>query len=262
MRKTHNATGTKCNYCSFICYHRIHLETHERSHIEKKYFCDVCNKGYINKRKLKHHQISHSNERPFHCTQCDLSFKARFILTKHVKTVHVSQACEVCQICGKNVRKTYLERHLKIHEERSPYPCTECNKKFSLEKSLEIHFKRVHQNEQLKYHYLCNICGRGVVSRAELKRHLNAHKGVKPFECDICGKSYGRTGALNHHKKTVHLNQRPCVCPICSQAFHSKNILQNHMRKHTGERPYSCLVCGKSFGFRCVLKTHMRVHAT
>ncbi|XP_044742582.1 zinc finger protein 501-like [Chrysoperla carnea] len=263
MKRIHNAEGKQCTKCSLICYHELHLEAHERTHIDKKFTCDICNKNFANSRKLKKHKIAHSTDRPYHCTQCDKSFKEKCVLTQHVKRIHINpDPHEVCQICGKSVGKASLERHLTIHDKRLMYPCTECPKKFFKEISLTKHVRRVHQNEALRYMYLCNICGRGLLSKAELRRHLCTHTGEKPFECTNCDKRYNDRGALRRHIKSAHLDERPFSCTVCSRAFHTKLILQNHMRRHTGERPFPCLVCGKSFGFKTVLQTHMKVHSS
>lgn len=261
MKRVHNSKGEKCSKCDIICFHPLHLNLHEKSHIEKKYSCDLCDKTFIQKNHLESHKIAHSTEKPFQCPHCNKYFKRNFILKQHIVHMHSNaQKYVACHICGKSVVKLNLNQHLKIHTERSIISCEQCSKQFYHQQSLAQHIRRVHEHEERVYKHLCSICGQGVASPAELIRHLRSHTGEKPYQCDQCKNKYKTPKALKSHINAAHLDVRPFSCSLCSRAFHTKNILANHMRTHTGERPFQCVICKKSFGTKSVLKTHMKVH--
>ncbi|XP_072295438.1 uncharacterized protein [Eucyclogobius newberryi] len=49
-------------------------------------------------------------------------------------------------------------------------------------------------------------------------------------------------------------------CSVCKRSYVTKQILQRHIRTHTGEKPYSCSVCKKAFVHQTTLNNHVRIH--
>lgn len=157
----------------------------------------------------------------------------------------------------------HLERHLLLHEEREKIKCKYCPKLFFYAHTLDIHTKRVHEKTlpSRNFKYLCNLCGRGVASQAELERHNLTHTGEKPYHCEKCDKKYRTKAMLRTHDSRIHMDVRNFKCELCAKAFYDRIFLENHMRVHTGERPFACDTCDKKYKTKSMLATHIsRTH--
>ena len=51
---------------------------------------------------------------------------------------------------------------------------------------------------------LCKICGKLMLFKSELQKHMRIHTGEKPFSCHICPYKSAQRSNLNVHLKTVH----------------------------------------------------------
>lgn len=83
---------------------------------EKIYFCKIpnCSKKYTTLWYLKRHLITHSQERPFICTECNYSFKFNYHLTAHLNVVHSNAHPYSCIICSKGYKRSSdLNKHIK-----------------------------------------------------------------------------------------------------------------------------------------------------
>lgn len=52
--------------------------------------------------------------------------------------------------------------------------------------------------------FVCTFegCFKEFITKGHLKTHELIHSGDRPFACDICGKSYSRSGRLKIHQRT------------------------------------------------------------
>lgn len=57
-------------------------------------------------------------------------------------------------------------------------------------------------NDRLRYR--CVECGKGFITPSKLQRHSYSHTGLRPFHCDICGKSFSQSANLKTHVKNTH----------------------------------------------------------
>ena len=105
----------------------------------------------------------------------------------------------------------------------------------------------------------CEICGRIFNDPSSLRRHLNTHRGIKPYSCDDCGKAFSEKKQRDEHYNSEHLGmntKKPCE--FCGKEFSHSFSLKQHLKSHTGTRDHVCPDCGSSFYDEAILRAHIQ----
>ncbi|CAN9503201.1 unnamed protein product [Ophioblennius macclurei] len=136
------------------------------------------------------------------------------------------------------------------------FKCIKCCKVFSTPHGLEVHVRRSHSGTRP---FECGICGKTFGHAVSLDQHRAVHSQERSFSCKICGKSFKRSSTLSTHL-LIHSDTRPYPCQYCGKRFHQKSDMKKHTFIHTGEKPHKCQVCGKAFSQSSNLITHSRKH--
>ncbi|KAG6459651.1 hypothetical protein O3G_MSEX011514 [Manduca sexta] len=127
------------------------------------------------------------------CHYCGKVFNRIFNLNRHIKN-HKGDGAWSCRSCGAaQVTRWFAERHCAPLVRR-PCPFAGCHKTFTTNNNLKTHI-RAHKGERP---YECNECGKGFTSKGILIDHLRIHTGEKPYMCPFCGKRF-RTNKLSAH---------------------------------------------------------------
>ncbi|KAI9001595.1 hypothetical protein BC832DRAFT_520869, partial [Gaertneriomyces semiglobifer] len=72
-----------------------------------------CFKSFHRRQNLLSHMRCHSEERPFHCSDCPHSFRRKHDLHRHFRSMHALKKPFECGHCGKPfARSDALTRHL------------------------------------------------------------------------------------------------------------------------------------------------------
>ncbi|XP_012057977.1 PREDICTED: zinc finger protein OZF-like [Atta cephalotes] len=189
-----------------------------------------------------------SGKKIHECNQCGRTFLLHQMLVLHIQHFHRNRRYDNC-------KKSNLLKHKTIHLDKMPFSCSVCQIKFRLMEQLQYH-KKIHMNEM---QYACQHCSRRFVTVEECKKHDDLeHKKVKPFQCDICGNCFVAKQGLQQHIAQKH--EELFTCNYCTEVFHTKTLLNQHLLTHIGDRPHTCKICLKTFLRLHHLTEHIKVN--
>ncbi|XP_048002578.1 zinc finger protein ZFP2-like [Leguminivora glycinivorella] len=112
---------------------------------EKKNVCEVCGKSFTCLSVLKTHQLDHTGDRPFKCSQCPKAYLYAWQLRNHSDCVHRRIRKWRCSECPKTfLHQSSVYVHKLIHTGKRTHMCSYCGKAFLQSGSLYTHVKYVH----------------------------------------------------------------------------------------------------------------------
>lgn len=255
------------------------IKKEEPSESQRDYFDDTLNEEvFVEARfnvkrgsRVKKERVTNykSKDLKLECAECGEFFKSKCKLRVHWKRVHM-QHDWVCEKCKRTFKTEYAyNKHLNDKNA----PCQQMTK---------VNIEGVGKDRK----FYCQQCDYKSHRLKDMKRHLNSHTGVHPYECTICHKSYTQRSTLNSHVETAHkmyktevtcqycgkyLRGRTRVyshlrqhrlqgvqCDICNKVLRSKKNLIVHLRRHTGDKMNTCELCGASYCTIWELGNHQR----
>ena len=134
-----------CGICGKVFELASTLMHHMYTHNERCFFCEKCSYHCHFESKLKKHNVTHHRQPSHQCIHknCGQWFKQKADLVLHVETHRKDLiSCENCDY--KTTLQKYLKEHMKSHENKLPYPCTICNKRFLWRSGLRAHKQKEH----------------------------------------------------------------------------------------------------------------------
>nr|POE47650.1 zinc finger protein 431 [Quercus suber] len=144
-----------------------------------------------------------------------------------------------------------------------------CNNHYPSAEDLDKHVAADHAGRHANgqpsgdYHCYWAGCSKGESfgNKPKLTRHIHSHTGHKPHQClhPGCGKGFVTKEQLKNHE-TTHTKTRGHICPECGKGFAVKTALTSHMNVHKGAKPYICEECGKGFADSSNLSKHKAIH--
>ena len=227
----------KCRMCEKSYSSLKLLQAHQsREHDNTVHECDICGKTLKNRAQLLRHK-KFEHDKKFPCDQCDSKFYSQYLLSEHVRRVHVDGrnfACEVCSQTFKNIE------------------------------ALKVHVSRTHTEREKTV--FCDQCDARFFNKSQLTNHLRDVHLDQPVTCDICGQQSGNPSKLKRHIRRVHGQPKELEswqCSLCSKVIMAKNLKQaikSHMQTHEKEAKYSCDFCDKKFRTLPNYKNHINTH--
>ncbi|XP_037886819.1 zinc finger protein 569-like, partial [Glossina fuscipes] len=175
-----------------------------------------------------------------------------------------------CNLC----KKYFYEQHkYDAHQQREhecikrPYKCTQCERSYSLRKTLKAHILDNHIAERQQKSYIYDKCFKSFKTSAILKQHCFLQHLTSKEElriiCEQCGLIAANQYSLAQHIKNKHSDDREQYkCDKCPQIFESPYTLKIHVfRHHAPEANYECPECDVTYARRFMLDCHMRSHS-
>ena len=183
----------------------------------------------------------------FHyCNSCDKMFTRKSSLNRHRKS-H-DPGCIRCMTC--NVFFDAAE-DLAVHQQKvhpGPLPCPTCGKFFSRKSYLNFHIHKFHDDSYVGK-YKCEIegCSKVFDQMSAYQKHLNVHKGIRPYMCEKCGKSYTCKPHLRSHTR-ICVEDQKYECNKCNKQFLTRTALKGHRQAKHLNKVFPCS-CGKVFQY-------------
>ena len=267
-----------CEICmeKFEC-RRSMVRHKQTAHQLALFECEVCHKTYTSKQnKNFHFDAVHNGANNFECTTCGKKFVWQNALAHHINiTSHSSQKVRKqppgpqkrkgsstephnCEICMEKFesRKSMI-RHKRTAHQLALFECEVCHKTYTSKQNKKFHFDAVHRGVK---NFDCKICGKKFAWQNALADHMksNSHSETKKFKCEYCDEEFKFKMEIAKHRVAVHSKNEMFKCKICDKDFISKVIRRNHMKVvHCGTNRFECKICSRTFSWEYSLKNHV-----
>ena len=213
-----------CQQCDKKFINKVALQQHQAA--IQAFDCDTCGKRFCYEKALRSHQLSSQH---CYCEPCARFFAKKESLQQHCAALHPP----ICGICHRKFAKIDA---LRDHERSTSHSlCQECGRFFINQVALKQHLESFHRS-----HFYCCDCNREFVDELALNQHL--HDKIHPdgsrsepvtYQCSKCTRSFKSMGALNQHLASLAhkpLSDVKCVASTqCNRRFSSPSALIQHL---------------------------------
>ena len=105
----------------------------------------------------------------------------------------------------------------------------------------------------------CELCGKILSNKKNLKKHLKLHSNIRNYICKICNKSYKRSDHLRRHMISHDPEPNYYECEFCLKRFNLNYHLTSHIQnvhEQTKLKVYKCPDCDLYFQKKSKLFLH------
>ncbi|KAG8037616.1 hypothetical protein G9C98_005827 [Cotesia typhae] len=284
--------SVNCPKCELIFTSQDEMVNHLTKHylsdekiLKHQYWCDACDRHYLDIESLKKHTFEEHTQRLYRCSVCREIFETAVGIQVHLTVKHTRE-CAVyqCTDCVNNPGSTKgietvgsdkngIERDgvFKSFTELMKHVM---NAHLSCSSSLALSLSSAKAQDRItqikgrigpaapettracgELFLRCCFCGVHCNTEADLQRHLATHSTCL-YRCPIC-RQVGNN--LQHQLKSLSQNLESCS--YCGESLRSRGELETHTRiyhsaNELGKRRYKCNICDELFSTGGILAEH------
>ena len=233
---------------------KYHAETDPKTG-KKAYKCDECGMFMPNVSALSNHKRKHD--------------EAKEQVSENGTEAKVHAKKHVCMLCNKVFDwKNLLDVHMReCHTVEGKYQCQYCLRDFN-QNCLKYLFHLTKEHDIGEYQNICDICGKGFVTKKNLQTHIEAvHEKINlNLICEICGISNRTERARAGHMRRYHTeviitkNDVTKACPKCKEEYDSPIDFESHLKMCLDElKDYKCNLCDLRWASHLSVEMHLAV---
>ena len=236
----------QCIACEFSNAYMDRVETHIKSmgefHNNK---CPRCDERFFSRSEIVAHMRSEKHEGTV-CGWCGEVFfnENKFLPHKALCPKRPGKSLlTICTVCGISIRSDSMKAHMvQNHDKGEPVKCPKCDKICINKTAFKIHKRKCTKDESLwEYQRVpCPTCGKlvkncymknhnitnhtpehlkpfvctecpnpkGFRFKGQYESHMNGHRGLKPYKCKYCEKSFSDFSNMRMHERCSHLGHK------------------------------------------------------
>jgi KRAB domain-containing zinc finger protein len=139
--------------------------------------------------------------------------------------------------------KSYLVQHMWKHRSDKQFNYAQCKRGYNVRDKFKTHLRSHSINPRP---FQCDLCPKSYPTKQHIKEYLMAIHSEQNLKCNECDFSTKKKEFFNSHKRR-HSNAKPFSCPICKKKFKTKQEIQQHQTVHRTTKDFECKTCGKMF---------------
>lgn len=175
-------------------------------------------------------------------TACGKTFTKFDSLKRHVSEAHKGIRPFACTLCGKNYgRRDYLLRHLRSHNE-AEVASISTTRIVGTNNQVVGHVVgssaglSINPASNSAISNVSNVGNSGQAMRLHSSKKRLSDKKTCRWVLDnstICGRTFSKFDSLRRHVQELHKGVRPYVCQLCEKSYGRRDYLDRHMKSHT-----------------------------